>query len=154
MSMKATGTDALNLIRHWKEERAQMQCTCASEGAGFQMACEALIPLDGVSYHYHGSQDIPSAMKTSLEGTLVSVLELRSSQWGHGGHGRGANRLVAGGTPPVGGTRGGGRWLVSRDGGDDVGPGTERPGKETDGSGIHDLPRGGQQQMVRGRASR
>ena len=40
------------------------------------MACEALIPLDGVSYHYHGSQDIPSAMKTSLEGTLVSVLEL------------------------------------------------------------------------------
>jgi hypothetical protein len=93
-SMKAMGTDALNLIRHWKEERAQMHCTCASEGAGFQLtgritelsdsvlsvtgtACEALIPLDGVSYHYHGSQDIPSAMKKSLEGTLVSVLELR-----------------------------------------------------------------------------
>ena len=92
--VKATAEDALNLIRHWKEERAQMHCTCASEGAGFQLtgritelsdsvlsitgtACEALIPLDGVSYHYHGSQDIPSAMKKSLEGTLVSVLELR-----------------------------------------------------------------------------
>ena len=92
--MKAAGTDALNLIRHWKEESAQMHCTCASEGAGFQLtgritelsdsvlsitgtACEALIPLDGVSYHYHGSQDIPSAMKKSLEGTLMSMLELR-----------------------------------------------------------------------------
>ncbi len=38
--------------------------------------CEALIPLDGVSYDYHGSQDIPSAMKKSLEGKFVSVLEL------------------------------------------------------------------------------
>ena len=91
--MKASGTDALNLIRHWQEEGAQLRCTCASEGAGFQLtgritelsdsvlsitgtACEALIPLDGVSYHYHGSQDIPSAIKKSLEGTLVSVLEL------------------------------------------------------------------------------
>ena len=89
--MKASGTDALNLIRHWQEEGAQLRCTCASEGAGFQLtgritelsdsvlsitgtACEALIPLDGVSYHYHG--DIPSAIKKSLEGTLVSVLEL------------------------------------------------------------------------------
>ena len=86
--------DALNLIRHWKEESAQLHCTCASEGVGFQltgritelsdsvlsitrMACEALIPLDGVSYHYHGSQDIPTAIKQSLQGTFVSVLELR-----------------------------------------------------------------------------
>ena len=92
--MKATPEDALNLIRHWHEEGAQLHCTCASEGAGFRVtgrivelsdsvlsitgtACEALIPLDGVSYDYHGSQDIPTAIKTSLQGTFVSVLELR-----------------------------------------------------------------------------
>ena len=91
--MKAIAEDALNLIRHWQEEGAQMHCTCASEGAGFQLtgritelsdsvlsitgtACEALIPLDGVTYHYHGSQDIPSAIKQSLQDTFVSVLEL------------------------------------------------------------------------------
>ena len=91
--MKATCEDALNLIRHWKDEGVQMHCTCASEGAAFRLtgriseqsdsvlsiagtACEALIPLDGVSYDYHGSQDIPAAMKKSLEGDFVSVLEL------------------------------------------------------------------------------
>ena len=72
--MKATGKDAFNLIRHWKDE--------ASEGPGFRLtgrvaelsdsvlsitgtACEALIPLDGVSYDYHGSQHIPSALEKS-----------------------------------------------------------------------------------------
>ena len=34
--MKATAADALNLIRHWHEEGAQLHCTCASEGAGFE----------------------------------------------------------------------------------------------------------------------
>ena len=83
--MKATGKDAFNLIRHWKDE--------ASEGPGFRLtgrvaelsdsvlsitgtACEALIPLDGVSYDYHGSQHIPSALEKSLDGKFVSVLEL------------------------------------------------------------------------------
>ena len=91
--MKAMSEDASNLIRHWQEEGAQLQCTCASEGAGFRLtgritelsdsvlsitgtACEALIALDGVSYDYHGSQDIPSAIEKSLEGQFVSVLEL------------------------------------------------------------------------------
>ena len=35
--MKATGEDALNLIRHWKNEDAPLRCTCASEGLGFQL---------------------------------------------------------------------------------------------------------------------
>jgi hypothetical protein len=91
--MKAMSEDAANLIRHWQEEGAQLHCTCASEGAGFRLtgritelsdsvlsitgtACEALIALDGVSYDYHGSQDIPSAIEQSLEGQFVSVLEL------------------------------------------------------------------------------
>ena len=61
--MQATGEDALNLIRHWKNEDAPLRCTCASEGLGFHMtgrvaelsdsslsitgtACEAREPLD------------------------------------------------------------------------------------------------------------
>ena len=39
-------------------------------------ACEVLITLDGVSYDYHGSQDIPSAIQKSPGGPFVSVLEL------------------------------------------------------------------------------
>ncbi len=91
--MKAMGKDARNLIRHWQDEGSELRCTWASEGSGFRLtgrvtelsdsalsitgtACEALIPLDGVSYDYHGSQDIPSAIKKSLEGQFVSVLEL------------------------------------------------------------------------------
>ncbi len=91
--MKAMGKDARNLIRHWQDEGAELRCTWASEGSGFRLtgrvtelsdsalsitgtACEALIPLDGVSYDYHGSQDIPSAITKSLEGQFVSVLEL------------------------------------------------------------------------------
>ena len=35
--MKATREDALNLIRHWKNEDAPLRCTCASEGLGFQL---------------------------------------------------------------------------------------------------------------------
>ena len=91
--MKAMGQDARNLIRHWQDEGSELRCTWASGGSGFRLtgrvtelsdsalsiagtACEALIALDGVSYDYHGSQDIPSAMKKSLEGKFVSVLEL------------------------------------------------------------------------------
>ena len=103
-----------------------MHCTCASEGAGFQstgritelsdsvlsitgMACEALIPLDGVSYHYHGSQDIPSAMKKSLEGTLVSVLELRLRSGDTVVMAEVRTASSPAGTATVGGTRGGAR---------------------------------------------
>ena len=92
--MKATGEDALNLIRHWKNEGSQLQCTCTSEGVGLSLtgrvtelsesvlsitgtACEALITLDGVSYDYHGSQDIPSAIQESSGGRFVSTLELQ-----------------------------------------------------------------------------
>ena len=39
-------------------------------------ACEALITLDGVSYEYHGSQDVPSAIQESPGGPFVSALEL------------------------------------------------------------------------------
>ena len=34
---KATGEDALNLIRHWKDEQAQLRCTHTSEGLGFSV---------------------------------------------------------------------------------------------------------------------
>ena len=91
--MKSTGEDALNLIRHWKHEDAQLRCTCTSEGVGFRFtgrvaelsdsalsitgtACEALITLNGVSYTYHGSQDIPAAIQEASGGRLVSALEL------------------------------------------------------------------------------
>ena len=91
--MKATGEDALNLIRHWKNEDAPLQCTCASEGLGFHVtghvaelsdsvlsitgtACEALVPLDGVSYEYHGAEDIPAAIQESSSDTFVSALQL------------------------------------------------------------------------------
>ncbi len=91
--MKATGEDALNLIRYWKNEGSQLRCTCTSEGVGLSVtgrvaelsdsvlsitgtACEVLITLDGVSYDYHGSQDIPSAIQKSPGGPFVSVLEL------------------------------------------------------------------------------
>ena len=30
--MEVTGKDALNLIRHWKDEGLQLRCACASEG--------------------------------------------------------------------------------------------------------------------------
>ena len=91
--MKATGEDALNLIRYWKNEGSQLRCTCTSEGVGLRVtgkvaelsdsvlsitgtACEVLIPLNGVSYDYHGSQDIPSAIQKSPGGPFVSVLEV------------------------------------------------------------------------------
>ena len=91
--MKATGEDALNLIRYWKNEGSQLRCTCTSEGVGLRVtgkvaelsdsvlsitgtACEVLITLNGVSYDYHGSQDIPSAIQKSPGGPFVSVLEL------------------------------------------------------------------------------
>ena len=91
--MKSTGEDALNLIRHWKNEGAELHCTCTSEGVGFRVtgrvaelsdsvlsitgtACGALITLDGVSYDYHGSQDIPAAIQASSGGPIVSALEL------------------------------------------------------------------------------
>jgi len=78
--MKATGDDALNLIRHWKDEQAPLRCTYTSEGLGFSVtgrvkelsdsvmsingtACGAVIPLDGVSYTYHGAEDIPAAIQ-------------------------------------------------------------------------------------------
>ena len=32
--MKSTRDDALNLIRHWQSEDAQLRCTYASEGVG------------------------------------------------------------------------------------------------------------------------
>ena len=92
--MKATGDDALNLIRHWNHDAAPLQCTCTSEGLVFHVtghvaelsdsmlsitgtACEALVPRDGVSYEYHGAQDIPSAIRASSGDTFVSALELR-----------------------------------------------------------------------------
>ena len=92
--MQATGEDALNLIRHWKNEDAPLRCTCASEGLGFHMtgrvaelsdsalsitgtACEALVPLDGLSYDYHGPQDIPSVIQELPGETFVSALQLR-----------------------------------------------------------------------------
>ena len=129
VSMKATGTDALNLIRHWKEAGAQMHCTCASEGAGFQLtgritelsdsvlsitgtSCEALIPLDGVSYHSRVSGHSVSHQAVT-PGHVRKRVGAESSQWGHGGHGRGANRLLAGGAATVGGTRGGGVATVA-----------------------------------------
>ena len=91
--MKATGEDALNLIRHWKDEGSPLRCTSTGEGSGFRVtgtvaelsdsvlliqgtACEALIPLDGVSYAYHGSQDVPSAITDPPPGQFVSALEL------------------------------------------------------------------------------
>ncbi len=91
--MKATGEDALNLIRYWKNEGSQLRCTCTSEGVGLSVtgkvaelsdsvlsitgtACEVLITLNGVSYDYHGSQDIPAAIQKSPGGPFVSVLEV------------------------------------------------------------------------------
>ena len=91
--MKATAEDALNLLRHWKDEGSELRCTWAGEGSGFRLAGrvaelsdsalsmtgtagEALIPLDGVSYYYHGSQDIPSAIEKSRSDGFVSALEL------------------------------------------------------------------------------
>ena len=91
--MKATGKDALNLIRHWKDESSQLRCTCASEGVGLSLmrrvaelsdsvlsikgtACEALITLGGVSYEYPGSQDVPSAIQESPGGPFVSAIPL------------------------------------------------------------------------------
>ena len=118
--MKATGKDAFNLIRHWKDEGSQLRCTCASEGPGFRLTgrvaepsdsvlsitgtgCEALIPLDGVPYDYHGSQDIPSALEKSLDGKFVSVLELSLRNGNTVVMAEGANRLVAGGTATASG---------------------------------------------------
>ena len=92
--MKSTRDDALNLIRHWKSEDAQLRCTYTSEGVGVTVtgrvaelsdsalsitgtACEALIALDGASYKYHGAQDVPSAIQKSPGGPFVSTLELR-----------------------------------------------------------------------------
>ena len=91
--MKATGEDALNLIRHWKTEQAPLRCTYTSEGLGFSVTgrvrklsdsvmsingtdCGAVIPLDGVSYTYHGAEDIPAAIQESPSDTFVSALEL------------------------------------------------------------------------------
>ena len=91
--MKASGEDALNLIRYWKNEGSQLRCTCTSERVGLSVtgkvaelsdsvlsitgtACEVLITLDGVSYDYHGSQDIPSAIQKSPGDPFVSVLEV------------------------------------------------------------------------------
>ena len=91
--MKATGEDALNLIQYWKNEGSQLRCTCTSEGVGLRVtgkvaelsdsvlsitgtACEVLITLNGVSYDYHGSQDIPAAIQKSPGGPFVSVLEV------------------------------------------------------------------------------
>ena len=92
--MKSTRDDALNLIRHWKSEDAQLRCTYTSEGVGVTVtgrvaelsdsaltitgtACEALIALDGASYKYHGGLDVPSAIQKSPGGPFVSALELR-----------------------------------------------------------------------------
>ena len=91
--MKVTGEDAVNLIRHWKDEEASLRCTYTSEGLGFGVtgrvrelsdsvmsingtACGAVIPLDGVSYTYHGDEDIPAAIQESPSDTFVSALEL------------------------------------------------------------------------------
>ena len=91
--MKATGEDALNLIRHWKDEQTPLRCTYTSEGLGFGVtgrvrelsdsvlsingtACGAVITLDGVSYTYHGAEDIPKAIQASSRDTFVSALEL------------------------------------------------------------------------------
>ena len=82
--MKATGEDALNLIRHWKDEQAQLRCTHTSEGLGFSVtgrvrelsdsvmsingtACGAISPLDGVSYTYHGADEIRAAIQRVAE---------------------------------------------------------------------------------------
>ena len=92
--MKASGEDALNLIRHWRDEQAPLRCTYTSEGLGFGVtgrvrelsdsvlsingtACGAVITLDGVSYRYHGAEDIPAAIQESPSDTFVSALELR-----------------------------------------------------------------------------
>ena len=91
--MKSTGDDALNLVRHWQHEGAELRCTSASEGMGLSMtgrvaelsdavlsitgtACEARITLDGVSYDYHGSQDLPAAIQELPGGPFVSALKL------------------------------------------------------------------------------
>ena len=91
--MKASGEDALNLIRHWKDEQAPLRCTYTSKGLGFRVtgrvrelsdsvlsingtACGAVIPLDVVSYTYHGAEDIPAAIQESPFDTFVSALEL------------------------------------------------------------------------------
>ena len=91
--MKATGEDALNLIRHWKDEQAPLRCTYTSEGLGFNVtgrvrelsdsvmsingtACGAVIPFDSVSYTYHGAEDIPAAIQESPSDSFVSALEL------------------------------------------------------------------------------
>ena len=39
-------------------------------------ACGAVIPLDVVSYTYHGAEDIPAAIQESPFDTFVSALEL------------------------------------------------------------------------------
>ena len=40
-------------------------------------ACEARISLAVVSYDYHGSRDIPTAIQESFKGAFVSALKLR-----------------------------------------------------------------------------
>ena len=35
--MKTTREDALNLIRHWKDEGSPLRCTSTSEGSGFRL---------------------------------------------------------------------------------------------------------------------
>ena len=97
VTMKATGGDALNLIRHWKDEQAPLRCTYTSEGLGFSVtgrvrelsdsvmsingtACGAVIPLDGVSYRYHGAEDIPKAIQRVTRCSSAST-PVRRSHW-------------------------------------------------------------------------
>ena len=126
--MKATGKDALNLIRHWKDESSQLRCTCASEGVGLSLmrrvaelsdsvlsikgtACEALITLGGVSYEYPWFTGCPVGHPGVARWPVRERDTADFSKWGHVCHGRGENRLVAGGPatlgccPPVAGVQ-------------------------------------------------
>ena len=51
--MKATGEDALNLIRYWKNEGSQLRCTCTSEGVGLSVTGK-VAELSGLGAVNHG----------------------------------------------------------------------------------------------------
>ncbi len=86
--MKVTGKDALALMRHGKDNSARLWCICSSGSSEVRLvgrvaglsesallitgtACEARISLAGVSYDYHGSRDIPTAIQESFKGARL-----------------------------------------------------------------------------------
>ena len=100
--MKATGEDALSLIRHWKDEQAPLRCTYTSEGLGFSVtgrvrelsdsvmsingtACGAIIPLDGVSYTYHGYCQVNKQLAMATFNNPKGLFKLGANLYGESG---------------------------------------------------------------------